>query len=75
MDNKRKQKKIADYYFKNYSMQKGYRKRMMKIWTEFIIFNTIQRLADQARFILKKSWLSDFKMQEICGQINHEEYI
>ena len=24
--------------------------------------------------ILKKGWFSDFKLLEICGQLNHEEY-
>ena len=47
----------------------------MYIRTESAKFKcTSQRLADQARLILKKSWLSDLKILEICEQVNCEEY-
>ena len=53
-----KTKKIDDY-FKNNPTQRGYRKRMMKIWTKSSKTNpTSQRLADQARLILKKERLA-----------------
>ena len=50
-------------------------KRMIKIWTESARFNaTSRRLAKQARMILKKGWFSDLELQEICKQVNREEY-
>ena len=38
---------------------------MKGVWTES---------AKQARLILKKSYLPDPEILEICGQINREEY-
>ena len=48
---------------------------MSEIWTESAKFDTIHRLVDQARLILKKGWLSDLEILEICGQVNREEHI
>ena len=48
---------------------------MKEIWAESARFNrTTQRLADQARIILKKGWISDLEVLEICKQVNTEEY-
>ena len=42
-------------YFRSNSTQRGYRKRMIKIWKECAIFQTASlRLADQVRIIIKK---------------------
>ncbi len=43
---------------------------MIEIWKEAGNFTTTsQRLADQARMILKKSWLSDVEIMEIREQL------
>ena len=54
-------------------MQRGYRKRVIEIRTEFAKFNTSQRIANQAKMILKKDWLFDLEVLEICWQLNREE--
>ena len=46
----------------------------MEIWTEFEKCNTSQKLADQVKQILKTGWFSDLEIQEMCGQVNREEY-
>ena len=61
-------------YFKSNPTQRGYRKRMMEIWQELSIFQTTsQRLADQVRTIMKKSWFSELKITEIHQKINDQE--
>ena len=45
----------------------------MEIWKESSEFNVNQWLAQQARFVLKKGWLFDVDILEICGQVNREE--
>ena len=48
---------------------------MIKILAESAGFDeTSERLTDQTKMILRKSWLSDFQMLDICGQIICEEY-
>ena len=48
---------------------------MLGIWTESAKFNTkSQRLADQARLILKEVFFSNLEIWLICGQVNCEEY-
>ena len=48
---------------------------MIEIWAKSIRFSTTnQRLADQIRMILKKSWFSHLEILEICHQVNREEY-
>ena len=47
---------------------------MIEIWAESARFNiTSQKLADQARIILKKGWFSDLEILEIYEQVNREE--
>ena len=72
---KTKQKKKTHCYFKSNPTQRECRKWMVEIWTESAKYNTSQRLTDQARLILKKSWLSDLDTLEICGQVNCWEHI
>ena len=44
---------------------------MIEIWEEFARFKTTnQRLANQARIIIKKGCFSDFKILKIHQQIN-----
>ena len=53
-------------YFRSNPSQRGYRKRMLEIWQERSTFQTTsQRLADQARTIIKKDWFSDLELLEI----------
>ena len=60
--------------FENNPIQRGYRKRMIEIWAYSARFNTTsQRLANQARTILKKGWFSDLKILEVCNQVNSED--
>ena len=48
---------------------------MIEIWAESARLNTwSQRLADQARMILKKDCFSDLEILEIHQQVNREEY-
>ena len=52
-------KNVIHCYSKSNHTQRGYRKRMSKIWRESTKFNsTNQRLANQARRVLKKTWFS-----------------
>ena len=47
---------------------------MTEIWLNPLSFYTAsQRLADQAKMILKKGWFSDLEILEIY-QLNREEY-
>ena len=47
---------------------------MTEICAESIRFNTSQRLADQARMLLKKGWFSNLEILEIYQQVNREKY-
>ena len=58
-------KHVLNCYFKSNPTQIVFRKRIIEIWAES---------ADQARIILKKGWFSDLELQEICDQVNREEY-
>ena len=54
---------VLECYFRSNPSQRGYRKRMMEIWQERSTFQTTsQRLADQVRTIMKKSWLPDLEL-------------
>ena len=46
---------------------------MIEIWQECTSFQTSQRLADQVRTIIKKSWFSDLEILEIHQKINNEQ--
>ena len=46
---------------------------MIEIQAESARFNTSQKLANQARMILKKGWFPDFKILEICGKTGGED--
>ena len=46
----------------------------MEIWIESAKFITGQKLADQARLILKKDWLSDQEILGLCRLVNREEH-
>ena len=67
----RKDNKLALYcYFRSNLAKRGYRRRMIEIWTEFDRFKaTNQRLADQIRTITKSHWFSDLEILEIYQQI------
>ena len=61
-------------YFRSNPSQRGYRKRMIEIWQEFASFQTkSQRLADQVRTIIKKSWFSDFEILEIHQKTHKQD--
>ena len=45
---------------------------MIEIWEECTRFQTSQRLADQARMMIKKGLLSGLEILEIHPQINRE---
>ena len=48
---------------------------MREIWEEAANFKTTsQKLAEQARMILKKGCFSKLEKIEICGQVSHKEY-
>ena len=58
----------------NQLAKRGYRKRIMDIWQELSIFQTTsQRLADQARTIMKKGWFSELVIIEMHQKINDQE--
>ena len=67
----REDNKLALYcYYKNNPAKRGYRKRMIGIWTGFARFKkTNQRLADQVKTITKSGWFSDLEILEIHQQI------
>ena len=46
---------------------------MREIWQEWASFQTSQRLADQDRIIIKKSWFSNLEMLEIHQKMNNEQ--
>ena len=49
-------------YFRSNPTRWGYRKRMIEIWQDCASFQTTsQRLADQAKTIMKKGWFSDLE--------------
>ena len=53
--------------------QRAYWKRMKNIWEECVRFQTTsQRLTDQVRTIIKKSWFSDLEILEIHQKVNWE---
>ena len=53
-------------YFRCYSTQRRYKKRMIEIWGKCTRFQTTaQSLADQVRTIIKNSWFSDIEIQVI----------
>ena len=57
---------VLECYFRSNPSQRGYRKKMMEIWQERSTFQTTrQRLADQVRKIMKKSWFSDLELLKI----------
>ena len=68
--------KIALYcYFRSNLTERGYRKRMRDIWTEFARFKTTnRRLADQVRKIQNNGWFSDHEILEIHQQIYRQTY-
>ena len=56
-------------YFRSNPTQRGYRKRMIKIWWECSNFQTTsQRLADHVRTIIKKGWFSDWLVFQTLSQ-------
>ena len=68
--------KLAVYcYFRSNPAKRGYRKRMIEIWTEFGRFKaTNQRLANQVRKITENGWFSDLEIPEIHQQIYRQTY-
>ena len=64
-------KMVMECYFKSrIPLIRGYRKRMHQYWTEKGGFEvTEQRLADQARQIRLKGWLSELEMEEIQREV------
>ena len=61
-------------YFRSNPTQRGYGKIMIEIWQECSSFQTTsQRLADQVRIIIKKSWFSDLEILEIHQKINNQQ--
>ena len=60
-------------YFRSNSTQRGYRKRMIDIWKECVMFQTTsQRLVDQVSTIIKKGWFSDLELLEIRQKTNSQ---
>ena len=60
-------------YFRSNPIQRKYRKRIIEIWVELARFMTTnQRLADQVRTIINKSWFSELEILEIHKQIYSE---
>ena len=72
----REDNKLALYcYFRSNPTKRGYRKRMIEIWTEFVRFKmTNQRLTDQVRTITKNGWFSDLEILEIHQQIYRQTH-
>ena len=53
-------------YFKSIPEKRGYRQRMLRLWDEKgMVKVTEQRLADQARTILKSKWFTAVELEEI----------
>ena len=46
---------------------------MIEIWANSVRFSTSQRLADQARMIIRKGWFSNLEILEIYRQTNSED--
>ena len=68
------------FYKSRRPSDRGYRQRMHGMWKELVGKETTkdvseQRLADQARTILKNNWFSAVEMEEIqrCLEVNDEE--
>ena len=58
-------------YFRSNPAKRGYRKRMIAIWTEFSRFKaTNQRLTNQVTTITKNRWFSDLEILKIYQHIN-----
>ena len=54
--------------------KRGYRKQMMKIWGERVVFEvTEQRLTDETRAISANGWLFEVELDEIQRKIKEEE--
>ena len=68
--------KLALYcYFRSNPAKRGYRKRMIEIWTEFGRFKaTKQRLDEQVRTITKNGLFFDLEIREIHQQIYKPRY-
>ena len=70
----REDKQLALHYFRSNLTQRGYWKRMIDIWQERVSFQTTsQKLVEKARKIIKKSWFSDFEIQEMHQKRNSEQ--
>ena len=60
-------------YIASEPKQRGYRKRMVKIWEEQGTFRvTEQRLADQVRTIMKFGWMTDAQIEELRKYVNSQ---
>lgn len=57
---------LMECYFKSIPEKRGYRQRMLRLWDEKgMVKVTEQRLADQARTILKSKWFTAVELEEI----------
>ena len=57
---------LMECYFKSIPEKRGYRQRMLRLWDEKGMVKVIeQRLADQARTILKSKWFTTVELEEI----------
>ena len=57
-------------FYKSEPNKRGYRKRMLEIWTDIGVFEvTEQRLADQSRAIRTNGWLTGVELEEIQREI------
>ena len=62
-------------YFRSNNAKGGYRKRKIKIWTEFGRFKTTdQTITDQIRTITKNGWFSDLEILETHQQIYRQTH-
>ena len=63
------------YYRSQYPVQRGYRKRLFEIWQERNKNPAIteQNLADRARIIQKKNWITKIQLDEIRKTAENEE--
>ena len=67
---------LMECYFKSIPKERGYRQRMLRLWDEKgMVKVTEQRLADQARTILKSKWFTTVELEEIKRNKlrNHDE--
>ena len=64
---------VIKCYLKSLPSIRGYRKRMLKIWSEIGLFElNEQKLAGQALAIKTNGWISDLEIEEIKREINLE---